>query len=131
MPLAWSVPRRYRGRGSRFVALCPFLEGVILDPARCLRVYPFDVVLEIVSTDAVVASTSDLGRAELTAADQSIGLGHADRELFSDLRTSQEPARHRDEVSGKAWRVTDYPQGLAAFTVPLFRSESTWALSAL
>ena len=78
---------------NRLAALLVLGELVLLDPTLGLCVGPLDVRVEVVPADAVVAAAADLGRTELTAADEGICLGRADVELLGDLLAGDESGR--------------------------------------
>ena len=67
---------------------------MLVDPSLGLRTSPFDVCLEVVTPDAVVAAGTDLCRAELAAAEQGISLRQADVELLGDLPAGKEASGH-------------------------------------
>jgi len=78
-----------KGPAAQFSAGEGFVLGewVLLIPSSGLCMGPFDVCLEVLTTDAVVAPGADLGRSELAAAEQGVALGHGDIELLRCGRT--------------------------------------------
>jgi hypothetical protein len=67
-------------------------------PPLGVRVGPLDVRLQVIPADAVIATSADLGRTQLSTTDQGVALGQAGIELLGNLRAGEEAGSHDSKV---------------------------------